>query len=109
MDTTKQLINVVLELSLARQNRLRKLLPMLKRAKAANQDTSALELKDTISKARIARLIKERKALSVQLLQEKNTQAAKQRFRPSKSWDRWKCSRRMADLPRSRETQGADS
>ena len=40
MDTTKELVRVVLELSLARQNRRRTLLPELKRLKAANQDTS---------------------------------------------------------------------
>ena len=97
MDTTKQLINVVRELTLARQNRLRKLLPMLKRAKGANQDTSALDLKNTISKCRIARLMKERKALAVQLLEEKNVDTAKQRFKPPKSWNRLKRSMRMSD------------
>ena len=55
MDTTKELVRVVLELSLARQNRRRTLLPELKRLKAANQDTSGLELQDKISKARVQR------------------------------------------------------
>ena len=88
MDTTKQLVRVVLELSLARQNRRRKLLPELKRAKAANQDTAALELKDKISKARIARLINERKALSARLREELNAQT-KPRFKRSKSLWSW--------------------
>ena len=84
MDTTKELVRVVLELSLARQNRRRTLLPELKRLKAADQDTSGLELQDKISKARVQRLIKERKALSARLRGEKIAQT-RPRFRPSKS------------------------
>jgi len=88
MDTTKELVRVVLELSLARQNRRRTLLPELKRLKAANQDTSGLELQDKISKARVQRFIKERKALSAQLRGEKIAHT-RPRFRPSKPLWSW--------------------
>ena len=88
MDTTKELVRVVLELSLARQNRRRTLLPELKRLKAANQDTSGLELQDKLSTARVQRLINERKALSARLREEKIAQT-RPRFRPSKSLWSW--------------------
>ena len=88
MDTTKELVRVVLELSLARRNRRRTLLPELKRLKATDQDTSRLELQDKISKATIQRLISERKALSAQLRAEKIAQT-RPRFRPSKSVWSW--------------------